>query len=551
MYFNQKSILAADYLRLSREDGDKLESDSIRNQRSLINDFVKQHPEITLVDEYVDDGYSGTNFERPAFKRLLEDVKKKKINCIIVKDLSRLGRNYIETGRYLEKIFPFLGVRFIAVTDHYDSAAESDDADQIIVPFKNLINDAYCRDISIKIRSQLDVKRKNGQFIGSFAGYGYQKDPENKNHLIIDAYAADIVRYIFNLKMDGYSSQRIAEKLNEMGVLPPMEYKRSCGMNYNSGFRSGAKPKWAVTTVNRILTNELYTGTMVQGKNRKINYKVKECRPVAEENWIRVEKTHEAIIAEEVFQYVQSLMELDTRTAPEEESVYIFSGFLRCGDCGQNMVKRSTTKNGKRYYYYHCSTYKNGDGCSSHLISEKTVHKVVLDAIQRQIALLVNAENIIQNSGMKNYKKTELDSLEKQLLVLHEEVEKYKDLKTRLYQDMLDNIVTREEYHEYNRRFTDKLHNAEKAERELEQRKEKATAEGKREHPLIEDFKCYQNITQLDRKAVVTLIDKVIVYGKDRLEICFKYADEIQEMTEAAQNIREMEEREGRFKCGA
>ena len=402
MYFNQKSILAADYLRLSREDGDKLESDSIRNQRSLINDFVKQHPEITLVDEYVDDGYSGTNFERPAFKRLIEDVKKKKINCIIVKDLSRLGRNYIETGRYLEKIFPFLGVRFIAVTDHYDSAAESDDADQIIVPFKNLINDAYCRDISIKIRSQLDVKRKNGQFIGSFAGYGYQKDPENKNHLIIDEYAADIVRYIFNLKMDGYSSQRIAEKLNEMGVLPPMEYKRSCGMNYNSGFRSGAKPKWAVTTVNRILTNELYTGTMVQGKNRKINYKVKECRPVAEENWIRVEKMHEAIIAEEVFQYVQSLMELDTRTAPEEESVYIFSGFLRCGDCGQNMVKRSTTKNGKRYYYYHCSTYKNGDGCSSHLISEKTVHKVVLDAIQRQIALLVNAENIIQNSGMKN-----------------------------------------------------------------------------------------------------------------------------------------------------
>ena len=205
MYFNQKSILAADYLRLSREDGDKLESDSIRNQRSLINDFVKQHPEITLVDEYVDDGYSGTNFERPAFKRLIEDVKKKKINCIIVKDLSRLGRNYIETGRYLEKIFPFLGVRFIAVTDHYDSAAELDDADQIIVPFKNLINDAYCRDISIKIRSQLDVKRKNGQFIGSFAGYGYQKDPENKNHLIIDEYAADIVRYIFNLKMDGVS----------------------------------------------------------------------------------------------------------------------------------------------------------------------------------------------------------------------------------------------------------------------------------------------------------------------------------------------------------
>ena len=344
MYFNQKSILAADYLRLSREDGDKLESDSIRNQRSLINDFVKQHPEITLVDEYVDDGYSGTNFERPAFKRLLEDVKKKKINCIIVKDLSRFGRNYIETGRYLERIFPFMGVRFIAINDHYDSAEENDDKGRILIPFNNLINDTYCRDISMRVRSQLDVKRKNGQFIGSFAGYGFQKDPENKNHLIIDEYAAEIVRFIFNLKMGGYSSQRIATKLNEMGVLPPLEYKRSRGMKYNSGFRSGANPKWAVTTVNRILTNELNTGTRVQGKNRKINYKVKECRPVAEENWIRVEKTHEAIIAEEIFQYVQSLLELDTRTAPVEDSVYLFSGFLLCGDCGQNMVIRSSSK---------------------------------------------------------------------------------------------------------------------------------------------------------------------------------------------------------------
>ena len=175
----------------------------------------------------------------------------------------------------------------------------------------------------------------------------------------------------------------------------------------------------------------------------------------------------------------------------------------------------------------------------------------MLEAIQKQIALLVDAENIIRDSGMENYKKTEFDSLEKQLTVLHEEVERYKDLKTRLYQDMLDNIVTSEEYHEYNQRFSDKLHNVEEAKRELEKKKEKAVVEGKREHPWIEDFKSYQNITQLDRKAVVTLIDKIIIYGKDRLEIQFKYADEIQEMTEVAQNIREIEEKEGRFKCGA
>ena len=255
-----------------------------------------------------------------------------------------------------------MGVRFIAITDHYDSATGSDDADQIIVPFKNLINDAYCRDISIKIRSQLDVKRKNGQFIGNFAAYGYLKDPEDKNHLIVDEYAADIVRLIFNLKIDGYSSQRIAARLNEMGVLPPLEYKRSRGMNYNSGFRSGSDPKWAVTSINRILQNELYIGTMVQGKNRKINYKVKKSSPIARENWIRVENTHEAIIPEESFQYVQSLLEIDTRIAPKRKSVYLFSGFVRCGDCGENMVKRSTTKKGKKYCYYHCSTYKNKEG---------------------------------------------------------------------------------------------------------------------------------------------------------------------------------------------
>ena len=189
---------AAEYTRLSRDDGDKAESNSITSQKEIIRDYVRQHPEFVIVKEYADDGYSGVNFERPGFKQMMEDIKAKKIDCVICKDLSRFARNYIDAGRYLEKIFPFLGVRFIAITDHYDSAAGSDDADQIIVPFKNLINDAYCRDISIKIRSQLDVKRKNGQFIGSFAGYGYLKDPKNKNHLVIDEYAADIVRLIFH-----------------------------------------------------------------------------------------------------------------------------------------------------------------------------------------------------------------------------------------------------------------------------------------------------------------------------------------------------------------
>lgn len=299
------------------------------------------------------------------------------------------------------------------------------------------------------------------------------------------------------------------------------------------------------------MQNELYIGTMVQGKNRKINYKVKKSSPIARENWIRVENTHEAIIPEESFQYVQSLLEIDTRIAPKRKSVYLFSGFVRCGDCGENMVKRSTTKKGKKYCYYHCSTYKNKEGCSSHLISEKMIYEVVLDSVKKQIALLTEAEEIIKKNGMNTYKKVESRSLEQQLMALYEEVERYKDLKARLYQDMVDGIVSREEYHEYNQRFTKKMQKAEKAKQETEEKKEKLSAEEKRMHPWIEDFKKYKNIQSLDRKAVVTLIEQIIVYSKEQIEIQFKYSDEMQEMIEAVQIIRERQERKGEFVCGA
>lgn len=252
----------------------------------------------------------------------MQDIEKRNVNCIIVKDLSRFGRNYIETGRYLERIFPFMGVRFIAINDHYDSAEENDDKGRILIPFNNLINDTYCRDISLRVRSHLDVKRKEGQFIGSFAGYGYRKDPKDKNHLIIDEYAAGIVQEIFKQKLNGMSSQRIASHLNELGVLPPNEYKRANGFNYTCGFQAGLNQKWTVVSVNRILKNESYTGTLIQGKRRKINYKVKKSHDVGSENWIRVEDAHDAIISKGEFQQVQQLLELDTRTAPSQTTVY-------------------------------------------------------------------------------------------------------------------------------------------------------------------------------------------------------------------------------------
>lgn len=527
---SHNSFLAAIYLRLSNDDGDKAESDSIRNQRSLLQDFVSKHSELSLIEEYVDDGYSGANFERPAFQRMMEDVRNHKINCIIVKDLSRLGRNYIETGRYLEKIFPVLGVRFIAVNDHYDSADTKNDADQIIVPFKNLINDAYCRDISMKIRSQLEIKRKKGEFTGSYASYGYAKDPVDKNHLVIDEYAAEIVRFIFNMKMDGYSADRIAMKLNEMGVLTPMEYKRSCGFNYTCGFRSYKDAKWCATSVLRILKNELYVGTMVQGKTRKINYKVKACMDVRPEDWVKVEGTHEPIVSRELFECVQNLMKLDTRTSPEEEMIYIFSGLLRCGDCGQNMVRRVVKKKGKQYRYYHCSTYKNKGGCTSHNISDAKLQKVVLEAIQKQIALLVQADAIMAQIENIPQQQFGVKLLDPQIRTLNAEVQKYKDLRNNLYQDMVDGIITREEYRDIKQTFTRKMERAEESIRELETKKRRLLSNEMRTQKWVEEFKNCRNIESLDRKVTVMLIERIVIYSSDRIEIHFNHADEMTEL---------------------
>lgn len=541
LFYQENTVKAGSYSRLSREDGDKMESDSIRNQKDLISDYAIQRG-FRIVEEYVDDGYSGTNFDRPRFQKMMEDVKKGKINCIIVKDLSRLGRNYIETGRYLEKIFPFLKVRFIAINDHYDSADQTGDADQIVIPFKNLINDAYCRDISIKIRSQLDVKRKNGKFIGSFAAYGYLKDPADKNHLVIDEVAAEIVRTIFGLKLDGFSAGRIADRLNEMKIAPPLEYKRMCGFNFNSGFRSGRKPKWSIVTVNRILRDELYIGTMVQGKNRKINYKVKQSRPVDEANWIRVQDMHEAIIPIQVFEIVQRLCEIDTRTAPDAESVYILSGFLRCGDCSQNMVRRTATKNGKKYYYYHCSTFKRGDGCTSHNISEEKLLTNVLTVMQNQIRLILQADKLLSAVDNIPQQKLGVKTIDSQIAVMVAEIERYKNLKARLYEDYVKQDIKQDEFKHINAGFTEKLQTAERTKVELEEKKKTFLSRECTHRPWIEAFRECQNITELDRKTIASIIECIVIFDTERMEIHFRYEDEIEEMLMMAAAVTNQKE---------
>ena len=313
------------YLRLSDDDGDKPESNSIKNQREFITEFLKSMPEIRIHAERKDDGFSGVDFFRPGIQEVLQDVRSGAVNCVVVKDLSRLGRNYIETGKVLQE-FADHGVRFIAINDGYDTANAQGQASTILLPIKNLMNDSYSRDISVKIRSHLEVKKRKGQFVGAFAAYGYLKSPDDKNQLVVDDYAAEVVRDIFRWKLEGMSQQGIADRLNADGVLSPSEYKRSLGMKYISGFKSNPQAKWSAVAVGRILKNPLYIGVMVQGKTGRPNYKIKKLMEKPEDEWIRVPGAHEPIISEVDFRTVSGLLRRDTRIAVQKKTVYPFSG---------------------------------------------------------------------------------------------------------------------------------------------------------------------------------------------------------------------------------
>ena len=349
MYQNINKIYhAAIYVRLSKEDGDisssaKLESNSISNQKALILDFLKDKKDIEVVSVRVDDGYLGSNFERPAFQAMLEDIRRGIVDCVVVKDLSRFGREYIDSGKYIERLFPALGVRFIAINDNYDSLKGKNQADEIIIPFKNLINDAYCRDISIKIRSNLEIKRKKGECVTPFVAFGYRKTKTDKHKLEIDPSAGSVVQDIFKMKLQGMSQDAIANRLNELGILSPFEYKISSGSHYETGFRQKEQALWSSVTVRRILKNEVYIGNLVQGKRTTPNHKVKQTYVKPEDDWIRIEKNHEPLVSDRDFEIVQRLLGMDTHTSPDQKQVYLLSGIAvkDLSRLGRNYVETS------------------------------------------------------------------------------------------------------------------------------------------------------------------------------------------------------------------
>lgn len=532
------SYNACIYARLSRDDGDKLESDSIINQKALIRDFLSKHPEIHAVSEKTDDGYSGVNFDRPAFQEMMDEIRSGKINCVVVKDLSRFGRNYIEAGNYIERVFPFLGVRFIAINDNYDSL-DRNQSDSLIIPFKNLINDAYCKDISVKIRSQLEIKRKKGQFLGAFAVYGYLKDEEDHNKLVVDTYASEIVRAIFKWKKQGMSQGRIADKLNMQGVLCPMEYKISLGMKVQTNFRVHKKALWSQTAVTRILTNEIYTGVLVQGKQGTPNYKIKKILPKDEAEWIRVEGAVPVIIDRDTFDSVQTILKKDIRIAPEEEVVYPLSGYLKCGDCGQNMVRKSYNACGKAYSYFICSTRKAGKGCSTHTIREDELMDMVLQSVSKQVEYICEIEKLLDIVDSLPESQMNVFNYDAQIVRLKEDIKRYKSFKLKLYENLQEGLIGQDEYFLFKKSYAAKITEAEAAIQAIENEREQAVNRNRDSLAWMEVFKKYRNVSAVDRCMVVDLIRQINVFEGGKVEVVFRHGDEADKVVKMLEHLPE------------
>lgn len=525
------------YIRLSREDGDKEESDSVGNQRKLLTEYVAKKEDFILYDIYVDDGYSGTNFNRPSFQRMIADIEDGKVNCVVVKDLSRFGRDYIDTGRYLERYFPEFGVRFISVTDSIDSMKQAYD---MLLPIKNIFNEQYARDISKKIQATVKSKQKAGEFIGAFTSYGYKKSPVNKNKLVIDDYAADVVRRIFSLYIQGYGKQRIAKLLNAEGILCPAEYKKVNGENYKNCNRLESTTYWSYSTINSILHREMYVGNMVQGtKHQRMRSKQKK---MPKEDWIIVENTHEPIIDKETWEKAQSLLKKRTRELDLETNKNIFAGFVKCGDCGRAMTKNMWRRaDGSKTYSLYCGTYKrNGKQyCTPHTLPMAVLEDIVLGDLKAIVDSVDNLKELVQSqsftaSKVKRIADTELGKIKAEL-------ERVKRLKKSIYEDYREELISKEEFLSYREDYLKKEELYSKQIEALEEKKKDNVTEDVFETPWLKRLLELKDIESLDRDIVVEMISEIRVYENRKIKITYNFGNELEHLFSSVYSVESEE----------
>lgn len=513
------------YIRLSKDDGND-ESLSVTNQKKIILDYLENsfQGKYNIIDFYIDDGITGTDYDRPDFQRMLRDVERGSVNCVICKNLSRAFRNYSDQGYFLENYFPRHNTRFITISDpKVDSFLYPETIQNLEVPITGIMNDRFACKTSRDIRETFNTKRRKGEFIGSFAPYGYKKDPENKNHMVIDEEAAAVVRNIFHwFTYEGLSKNSIAKKLNELGVPNPTTYKKQKGLQYRNPHKSDNDGLWNPCSVTRILKNQMYIGNMVQGRQKVISYKVHNKVNVPEEEWFIKEGTHEPIIDKDIFLKAQKLHKRNARISPVNRKLYLFSGFLRCSDCKKALTRKQSRGN----VYYTCRTYKEKSSlkCTSHSIREDVLYDAVLTAINRQIDLIGSLDEIIEKINKMPVICTESSQLSNLLQLRIGELEKITWAVDNLYLDWKSGEISKEEYKRMKEKFEKKSNELKKTIDTLHAQRQ-SMSERQSFHPYLDHFLKYRNIKHLERGLLVELIDTIYICQGGEIKIQFTFSD--------------------------
>lgn len=514
------------YVRLSKEDKEHMDSSqSVLSQKQMIEKFLQAHPDIELFDYFVDDGYSGTDMERPEFQRMKQAFEDGVINCIIIKDLSRLARNDEESGKYIFIIFPFYNIRFISVNDHVDSYERPESVNNLEISFKNIMHSEYSRDLSKKVISASNVRRKRGEFLGAFCSYGYKKDPLDFHHLIIDEEPAEIVSYIFKRYLESQNIYAISQELSENGVMTPLEYKKSKGENL---FIPGKKINvsfWKDSTVKRILTNEVYTGCLVQGKRRKISYKSKKIIETNEDEWIKVENTHEAIIPQSMFDEVQRLIRQNYRSHSLPTFRNVFAGKLFCGQCSSAMSVINSSQKVNRYYFVCKVAYKKKGLCEAKRMRVEQVEAIVLAVLNNYLRLCSDLVALKQKLLSKKMKEEE--KLRKRKVKRLSKQQKLQIEKTELYTKYKEGHLTLEEYLGEKERIEIAIQSLNVPTDNSDDDNAPECTQSR--DSLLSDFVSNKYFNKVTKELLDAFVDRIDVYATDRIEITFKFADEIGE----------------------
>ena len=534
------------YLRLSQEDriAKGTESNSIENQRKIIKNYIDNSDDLVFINEYADDGYSGTSFNRPGFQKMLEDIKNKTIDTIIVKDLSRFGRNYIEVGRFLEETFPTMRVRFISIIDKIDSFKDPDSSSSMLVNFKNLINDEYARDISRKIKSVYKVKQKRGEYIAAHTALGYMKDINNKYNIIVDVDGSKIVKLIFELALDDKTPIQISDYLNERKIPTPSQYKKQKGEAYKTNMVTENNVddiKWTPSMVSNILRNRIYTGDLIQNKKGKVSYKLKKRVNVEKEKMIIVENTHEALVSKEDFNWIQErYFSKIIQVRRKNHDYALFSGFLICNDCHRGLYyleSRRPRKDGSRLKYYICGTNKvNSKKCTPHRIRENDLIEIVQKSINKQIELVTKINEDLDTISKNKKLSIKEDVLSERKNKLLEEVNKKMSLKQSLYSDWKENIITFEEFKNYSNLYNNEILDIKKTIKIIDDELEELNSIPNYQNELINTFTDKVQINEIDRNILFKFIDYIYISEDKKIEIIFKYQDIFKDLIEYIKN---------------